>query len=397
MRNKILLLLFTGLVGTYTAKAQELDHFIQLALENHPQLNAANKRYEATALKVDQYSVWQDPSVNLGYNLTPNSMQDASASLMQNFAWFGTVKHQKEAAKWGVKSSYYELEDLKQLLIIDLSTAYFDLQEIEALIDLQNKQLKTYQEFRGLATNKLSTAKGTMVDVIRAEINRDDAILQLDLLATQKQLLTKNFNLLVGLEASSKIEPIPVTTTFYKVEKSIDEHPSLRALEMRRGQAAENRKVIEKQGLPSLGLGVQYMLMNPDMNANRHEFMPMLSLSIPIFRKKYNALKQEADVLAEAFRSEKEWKVNQLERELNTLSNGLYQSEEKLSLYTKQIKNTEKARELLLSYYATSNQDFEELQRLQQQLFTYEEAQIKTQREVLELQVKWNYVHAVSN
>ena len=99
MRNKILLLLFTGLVGTYTAKAQELDHFIQLALENHPQLNAANKRYEATALKVDQYSVWQDPSVNLGYNLTPNSMQDASASLMQNFAWFGTVKHQKEAAK----------------------------------------------------------------------------------------------------------------------------------------------------------------------------------------------------------------------------------------------------------------------------------------------------------
>ena len=397
MNNKIILLLFAGMISLFTAKGQDLEYFIQLALDNHPQLNAAQKRHEATAFKVGQFSVWQDPTVNLGYNITPNSMQDASVALMQNFAWFGKVKHQKEAAKWGVKSSYYELEDLKQLLIIDLSTAYFDLQEIQELIDLQNKQLKTYREFKNLATIKLSTAKGNMVDIIRADLNGDDAILQLDLLEKQKQLLINNFNLLVGREPSSEIEVSPVKIAFSAQEKSIDAHPALRALDMKRNQAAENRKVIEKEGMPSFGLGVQYMLMNPDMNANRHEFMPMLSLSLPVFRKKYKAQKQEADALAEAFKDEKIWKLNQFERELNVLSNGLYQNEQKLTLYTKQIKNTERAKELLLNYYATSNQDFEELQRLQQQLFTYEEARIKAKREVQELQVKWDYVHTVSN
>ena len=397
MSNKIILLLFAGLITMHTAKGQHLEHFIQLALENHPQLNAAQKRHEAATFKVGQFTVWQDPSLNVGYNVTPNSMQDASVALMQNFAWFGKVNHQKKAANWGVESSFYELEDLKQLLIIDLSTAYFDLQEIQERIDLQNKQLKIYREFKSLATNKLATSKGTMVDVIRAELNSEDAILQLDLLEKQKQLLVTNFNVLVGREPSATIEVSPVSIAFSAHEKNVAAHPALRALDMKRNQAAENSKVIEKEGMPSWGLGVQYMLMNPDMNANRHEFMPMLSVSLPIFRKKYKAQKQEADAWVEAFKEEKEWKLNQLERELNVLNNGLYQNEQKLVLYTQQIKNTERAKELLLNYYATSSQDFEELQRLQQQLFTYEEARIKARREIQELQVKWNYVHAGSN
>lgn len=397
MKNKIILLVFAGVIGAFTAKAQDLEHFISLALENHPQLKAAKKKHHATTHKVGQFNTMEDPSVSIGYNVTPNSMQDGSVALMQNFAWFGKVKHQKRAAEWGVKSSYYELEDLKQVIILEVSTAYFALQEINALIDLQSKNVKIYQEFKALATNKLSTAKGNMVDVIRAELNGDDASLNLELLEKENQLLKRNFNLLLGLESDSDITINPLKQTFTTNEKSIESHPSLRALEMKGKQALESIKVIEKEGMPSLGLGVEYMLMNPDMNANRHEFMPMLSVSIPVFRKKYKAQKQEAELLSEAFNDEKDWKINQLQRELNTLSNTLYQNQQKETLYRKQIKNTEKAKGLLLNYYATSNQDFEELQRLQQQLFIYEEELIKTQREISELEVKWNYVHAVSN
>ena len=91
----------------------------------------------------------------------------------------------------------------------------------------------------------------------------------------------------------------------------------LNALDLKRRASEANETVAQKEGLPKLGVGLDYAIVGKrtDMEVadnGKNILMPMVSVSIPIFRKKYKAAEKEAQLMQENYSLQKEETINSL-------------------------------------------------------------------------------------
>jgi outer membrane protein TolC len=138
-------------------------------------------------------------------------------------------------------------------------------------------------------------------------------------------------------------------------------------------------------GRPMIGVGVTYMvfrprqdeLMNVSMGGD-NMFMPMVTMTLPIYRKKYTAQRKEAEYLYQSASQNKEAAkldlLNELEQRLNEYDNNNRQ----LQLLNEQITITHQAIRLMTTAYSTGTGNMEEILRLRQTLLNYQQQQISS-------------------
>lgn len=375
------------------ANGQSLEYFVDLAKENHPQIKAEELRLEAIRKQESQMTTWQDPVLSGAYNVVPGSMEKYSVSLMQNFSWFGTGKQQRAAARMAAESATVGLMALEKQLELQVSLLYLQVKEIEEEIILQEEMKSLYERLENLATNRLSSAQGSMIDVIRAEMAKENSVLESKSLQQRKIIAVQSLNEFVGREREAEVKTEEVPSVVLKEETGLSLHPEVTVYDSRIEENRMRIEAIRKESFPQWGIGVDYMKMEPD----RDEFMPMLSISLPIFRNKYKARIAEAELLSEAYEFEKKWSVQKLSTERIRLRNEILQLELEKEVFEAQIKKAERARELMLNYYSTSGQDFQELLRIQQEELGYKQQLIRTENRLLRLIKEWEYFTLLKN
>jgi outer membrane protein TolC len=99
--------------------------------------------------------------------------------------------------------------------------------------------------------------------------------------------------------------------------------------------------------------------------------MPMLTLKLPIYRKKYNASVKEAELLETSANEQLNNVENMLYMEYSEYLFALKDAERKLLLYQDIISLTQKSFDVLSIQYASSGADFDALLRLHRQLLDY--------------------------
>ena len=130
------------------------------------------------------------------------------------------------------------------------------------------------------------------------------------------------------------------------------------------------------EGRPMLGAGVNYMPFSPrtengmPMGGN-DMVMPMVRLTIPIYRKKYNAMQKEAELKQTAVQQRRENTVNLLSTQWAKAMRDLDDAVRRVQLYQGQTDLAKQTLNLLMTSYATDGKDFEEVLRVQQQLLEY--------------------------
>lgn len=388
MKKSILIYIF--LTAGVTMSGQSLKHFIQLAKENHPELKSRELQHQSIEKRAGQFSVWQDPVLSGAYNVTPNSMEKWNVSLMQNFSWFGTSKTQRSAVTAATETSRLKLLALQKQVEISIVQVYLDVQEAEALLKIQEENFTTFKNLETLANNKLSTNKGTLADVVRAEVSKENAALEIDLLKLNLKTKKELLNTLTGREANAELSVTPVSYSgFISTETQIENHPEVAAVEAMILENESLKAIADKESMPMLGLGVEMMRMEP----NRNEFMPMFSISLPIFRSKYKARIAEAELLGESYRFEKKWTENKLERNRLNTKNEIEVAVKEMELYEAQQQKTARIKELLLNYYSTSGNDFLEVIRTQQEETNYKIERVKAEIRLLKTIKEWEYLN----
>ena len=81
-------------------------------------------------------------------------------------------------------------------------------------------------------------------------------------------------------------------------------NPMLGMLNYEKQSFEARKKMVSRMGFPMVGIGLNYSLINkteipmgdPEMNG-KDMLMPMVAVTLPIYRKKYNAMKNEAELL----------------------------------------------------------------------------------------------------
>ena len=405
----IILILFSGM-GSF---AQTLEEYFKVAADNNPGLLSQYKEFEAALQKVPQVSTLPDPSLSVsafGQMVeTRVGPQMARFSLSQMFPWFGTLKAQGDAATLMAEAKYQSFLDAQNKLYYDVSAAYFPLYELQEWAKIEERNVAILESYKTISNSKFKNGAGTLVDVLRVDIMLKESQTNLKILNKKGTPLLALFNKLLN---RGELESVIISDTLiidpmqlaYVKDSLVVNHPLLNALELRikAGQASE--RAASKQGLPKLGIGLDYIMVGertdlapgvatPPDNG-KDAIMPMVSVTLPIFRRKYRAAVKEAQLMQESYTLQKTEVTNSLNSNYEMVLFDIRQQTDLISLFDQQIKESEQALNLLFRSYSNSGKDFEGVLRMQQQLLKYDKLKISALAQYQIAVAKLNYITA---
>ena len=396
-----LLLIFLGIT---TAQAQTLDDYFQTAAENNPGLQAKFREFEAAMQKVPQAASLPDPALSFGYFIPKMGSQRATLSVSQMFPWFGTLEAQGDAAALTAEAKYQAFLDARNKLFFQVSAAFYPLFELNRRQQIERENIEILEAYKSIANTKFKNGMAPMVDVLRVDIMLKDAVTNLEILNEKEKPLVTTFNKLLNRNESAEVEiagslEIEFMENKARKDSLLAENPLLEALELKMKASRASERAAQKQGLPKLGVGLEYMVMDKNSNGGMTDngkdvLMPMVSVSIPVFRKKYKAAEKEARLMQESYALQKEETANLLISDFETTWFELRRQQQLIELYDQQIRVSEQTLNLLFSAYSNSGEEFEEVLRMQQQLLKYEKMKATAEMEYQVALAKLNYITA---
>ena len=384
--KKIIIIIFTAFGFSTLTNAQSLDDYFKLAAENNPGLQAKFKSFEAAMQKVTQVSSLPDPNLSFGYFVSPVETrvgpQRARFSLTQMFPWFGTLKAQEDAATLMAEAKYQEFLDARNKLYYQVSASYYPLYELHKLISIEEENQRILSSYKEIATIQFQNGKGSMVDVLRVDIMLKDATTNLSILEQKQKPLVTRFNKLLNRSDDDNIVVQDSLFTFslpanYRKDSLLASNPILDELELKIEASKASEQAAIKQGLPKLGVGLDYVIVGQRTDVSLPDngqdvFMPMVSVSLPIFRGKYKAAQKEAQLMQESFSHQKVDMANRLTSSYEMVWFDIQKQLEFIELYEEQIITSQQSLNLLFTAYGNSGKDFEEVLRMQQQILKYQ-------------------------
>ena len=392
----LFILFFISILGSL--RAQNLEGFLKIALENNPGIRAKDTEFKAALQKLPQAKALPDPQVNLSFFLNPMMLpmgnQLGSISAMQMFPWPGTLAIMEQEAARMADVKYQAIAVAQNELIFKLKTAWYPLLELDEQIRVRQSYLRILETDKELATVKFQQGKAPMVDVIRADIMIDELKTEIALLEQKRKPLEVALNLIIGRDGGASIlisDSLPEVTpnAVFQSDSLIANNPALTVYDKQIQAASAELAVAETMRKPMIGAGLQYMPLNKRKNGElnlppntgRDMIMPMLTVSIPIWRKKYDAAAEEKRLMQLVYADMKEDMQNELSAMYEMTGYELQKTEQTIRLLDLQMVKTEQAIDLILAAYSNSGQDFEEILRMQQQLFRYQMEKISMKKE----------------
>jgi outer membrane protein TolC len=407
--NIIILVFF----GTSVSEAQTLDDYLKIAAENNPGLQAKYREFEAAIQKVEQVNTLPDPNFSFGYFISPVETrvgpQRARFSLTQMFPWFGTLKAQGDAAALMAEAKYQSFLDARNRLYYQVAAAYYPLYELNQWKEIERENIEILESYKTITNKKFENGAGTMVDFLRVDIMLKDAKTNLSILNDKEVPLLTRFNKLLNREEDALVivedslfaQALPDN---FRKDSLLTNNPMLEELDLKIASSEASEEVAFKQGLPKFGVGLDYVMVGErtdlasDMAApqdnGKNALMPMVSVSIPIFRSKYKAAVKEAQLMQESFALQKEDFANTLTSNYEMSWFEIQQQQELLELYDQQIQESNQALNLLFTAYGNSGKEFEEVLRMQQQLLKYEKMKATAETQYQIALARLNYLTA---
>lgn len=403
---RILMTIFIFGMGSSQSFSQTLDDYLQTAAENNPKLKSAYAQFEAAMQRAPQVSSLPDPSLTMsafGRMIeTRVGAQEARFSLSQMFPWFGTLQAKEDASVLMAEAKFQNYLDMRNQLFFEIKSVYAELYAIEETIHLKKKNLTILDSYRELSLSRFKSGHAPMVNVIKVDIQRETAITEIELLAEIMKPLETRFNLMLNREPDIAVQ-IQDTLMFKNYEILMDpkelfeNHPSITGLEKQKESYEMQQIVAQKVGLPMLGLGIDYSIIskrtdaNPEMNG-QDAIMPMLTMTLPIFRKKYRAAKKEAEFMASSMEQEQEAQKNELQSAYELTLYDLKKAEQLIALYEKQLVSSGQASKLLISGFSNSIIDFEEVLQMNQDILMLQTQEVEAIKNGFKAKAKLDYL-----
>lgn len=223
-----------------------------------------------------------------------------------------------------------------------------------------------------------------MSDVLQIRIEMKELESNLSQLEANMEPLQIKFNQLLNREnreeilVSTTLSPANLDNGKLEVLENIKaSNPMLAMYDSEMAAYDQQARMAKLDGRPMLGAGVNYMPFKPRledgmMMGGDNMVMPMVTITLPIYRKKTNAKIKEAEYLKEATSLTRQKTENLLTMEWANAFRDWEDAERKIRLYTEQVKLVDQTINLLLTAYSNSGRDFTEVLRAQQLLLDYQ-------------------------
>ncbi|MEK6237403.1 MAG: TolC family protein, partial [Planctomycetales bacterium] len=151
-----------------------VEEYIQHALGQNPDIQAARKRMEAFAHQVPVAASLQDPM--LGMTFFPEPVQTAAGqqefalAAKQKFPLGGKLSARAELVESQTNAARAQLAAIELATIAKVKRAYYELYFIQQAIAVTEADQKLLGEIRDVANTRYKTAQTSQQDLLRAEL-----------------------------------------------------------------------------------------------------------------------------------------------------------------------------------------------------------------------------------
>lgn len=238
-------------------------------------------------------------------------------------------------------------------------------------------------------SNMNASGGSGLVDIYRIQIEASDLQNSIATLKSNEQTVVSRFNNFLNRpDTMSVFTPDTLKPELIEVflggipDSVLAENPMLQMLQYEQGSYDARKKMVTRMGYPMIGVGVNYsVITKSEMSASamngRDMIMPMLTLTLPIYRRKYTAMKSEADLLKSAAGYSYDATTNSLQNEYYEAVQSYEDAGRRMRLYANQSLLTQNILELSLISYATAATNMTDILQINRQLLDYKIKQVE--------------------
>ena len=379
MKNKILYFLCIGLFTYYGSayatgkdnKEDSLAVYIAEAIRNNPALKSEYQAYQAQMANAQGAGVLNDPQLSVG--LFPQAMhhvngkQLATITIMQMFPWFGTLKAGREQMGYKAQEAYQKFREKSLSTAFNVEKQWYSIlatqekvkavkQKRALLNDIKKVAIYLYKNYTAGRDTKMS-------DQLRLDAEEERLKEQTESLETQLTLQKQQFNITMHRQpnvALSLPDSIPLrqmpTFNWTEIERN---NPKLAQYSAIQKAFKSQEEQTRAKGMPMIGVGLQYMLngkvdmpMMPNMNG-KDMVMPMVSVTIPIYRKKITSAIHSAQLMERSAAYNYQSQLDALQSTYLSIEQRADDIKRKLNLYESEVSLLNRTLELMQKEYAT--------------------------------------------
>jgi outer membrane protein TolC len=181
-----------------------------------------------------------------------------------------------------------------------------------------------------------------------------------------------------GVHLPSEIMQLPFSFDAERGGQAVVHNPMLGMLKEETLAYKAQAEMSKKMFYPMLGIGLQYMLIAPaamSMSENmngKDMLMPMVSVSIPVYRRKYRAAQRESQLLQQAGQEKFNDTFNRLQADWAQTVHQLNDEARKIALYKKQTALAQTTYDLAVQEFISGTNDLNAVIQIQRQFIEYQ-------------------------
>ena len=395
MKNKghyLKLVLFLGFcfIGLNT-HAQKLEVLIDEAIKNNPEIQKVELQYSIASEKVIEVNSIPNTEFAVGYFIsepeTRTGAQRARISVKQMLPWFGSITARENYASSLADAKYEDIVITKRKLITSVSQSYYNLYTNKAKQLVLTENIKLLETYETLALTSVEVGKASAVDVLRLQMRQNEMQQLKDVLQQQFLAEQTNLNNLLNRDDAMSVQLIDeLIIPSEDVEINLGElalHPELLKYDKLYKSVEQSELLNQKESSPMIGFGLDYIPVSErtDMNLidnGKDIVMPMVSVSIPIFNKKYKSISKQNELQQQEINYQKQERLNSLETLLDKAINERISARISYVTQTKNLKQAKDAEGILIKSYETGTIDFNDVLDIQELQLKFQMNQIES-------------------
>ncbi len=228
-----------------------------------------------------------------------------------------------------------------------------------------------------------SSGGSGLADLYRIQMESGELENNIALLKNRKSTLEARFNSFLNRPANTSVtlpdtlKPNVLNIPIQAVSDSIlTNNPMLGMLNYEKKSLEARKQMVTRMGYPMVGLGLNYSLINKNpmstsaMNG-KDMVMPMVTVTLPIYRKKYNAMQTEAELLRTAAVQGIQAASNSLQTDFYEAVQNYQDAQRRMVLYTNQYQLASQSQNILIKSFSSSGAGLTDLLRVRQQTLDY--------------------------
>ena len=394
MKNRLLILV-SLVFFALTGNAQSLQDYLNEAEANSLELEAKTFRYESALEKINEVGSLPNTKFSAAYFIqepeTRVGAQKAKLSALQTMPWFGTLSAKKESEAFKAEALQNEIDFYKRQLFLEVKKVYFQLYELQVREGILNENISILNTYEKLALNELENNRSTMVDVLKIQIEKNELNNKLKTVIETRKAKKIVFNLLLNKSEDAVImipDVLLIEDNLLFTKESISQNPKLLQYDNIQNSLLKSEEATRKEGMPMLGFGLDYVFVEDRPVANLGDngkdiIMPMVSVSVPLFSKKYSSKRKQLQLEQKAIESTKTDATNKLYSLFETSLSNLKNARETIKTQEANMIQADQANKVLLTAYQTAKLDFEQILEVQQLKLKFQLKKVEAKKSYL--------------